>query len=127
MLAQIALLDIVFSLDSVITAVGMADHVAVMVLAIVIAVGVMMVAAGPIGDFVDRHPTIKMLALSFLIMVGVTLIADGLRLPHPEGIHLLRHGLFRGGRDAQPPDAGPEAAPPPGNEKREPSTEEPGG
>ncbi len=74
---QIAIIDIVFSLDSVITAVGMADHVPVMVLAIVIAVLVMMWMAQPIGDFVDNHPTIKILALSFLVMVGVLLIAEG--------------------------------------------------
>src|SRR3989338_2675334 len=77
-LAQIAVIDIVFSLDSVITAVGMVDQVPVMVLAIVIAVGVMMFAARPIGEFVDRHPTIKMLALSFIIMVGMALAAEGL-------------------------------------------------
>ena len=73
-LVQIAILDIVFSLDSVITAVGLVDHVSIMAIAIIIAVGVMLVAAKPIGDFVDRHPTIKILALSFLILVGVTLI-----------------------------------------------------
>ena len=76
-LVQIAIIDIVFSLDSVITAVGMVSEVAVMVLAIVIAVGVMMFAAKPIGDFVDAHPTIKMLALSFLLLIGVTLMAEG--------------------------------------------------
>jgi predicted tellurium resistance membrane protein TerC len=84
-LIQIAIIDLVFSLDSVITAVGMADHVQVMVIAIVIAVGVMMVAARAIGEFVDRHPTIKMLALSFLILVGVTLIAEGLEFHIPKG------------------------------------------
>ncbi|MGU5613611.1 TerC family protein [Aeromonas caviae] len=84
-LVQIAILDIIFSLDSVITAVGMADHVPVMVLAIIIAVGVMMFAAKPIGDFVDTHPTIKMLALSFLILVGVALMAEGLDLHIPKG------------------------------------------
>ncbi|MGY3942836.1 TerC family protein [Aeromonas tecta] len=84
-LVQIAILDIIFSLDSVITAVGMADHVPVMVLAIVIAVGVMMFAAKAIGDFVDEHPTIKMLALSFLILVGVALMAEGLDLHIPKG------------------------------------------
>jgi predicted tellurium resistance membrane protein TerC len=84
-LAQIAIIDIVFSLDSVITAVGMANHVAVMVIAIVLAVGVMMVAARPIGEFVDRHPTIKMLALSFLILVGFALVADGLDFHVPKG------------------------------------------
>ena len=84
-LVQIAILDIIFSLDSVITAVGMASHVPVMILAIVIAVGVMMFAAKAIGDFVDSHPTIKMLALSFLILVGVALIAEGFDLHIPKG------------------------------------------
>jgi len=84
-LAQIAVIDIVFSLDSVITAVGMVDQVAVMVLAIVIAVGVMMFAARPIGDFVDGHPTVKMLALAFLILVGVALIGEGLAMHIPKG------------------------------------------
>ncbi|MCG6939668.1 MAG: TerC family protein [Thiohalocapsa sp.] len=84
-LGQIAVIDIVFSLDSVITAVGMAQHVPVMVIAIVLAVGVMMLAAKPIGDFVDAHPSIKMLALSFLILVGVALIGEGLDLHIPKG------------------------------------------
>ena len=76
-LGQIAIVDIVFSLDSVITAVGMVDEIGVMVTAIVIAVGVMMFAAKGIGEFVDAHPSIKMLALSFLILVGVVLIGEG--------------------------------------------------
>jgi predicted tellurium resistance membrane protein TerC len=84
-IAQIAVIDIVFSLDSVITAVGMVDEIAVMVIAIVLAVGVMMFAAKPIGDFVDRHPTIKMLALSFLVLVGVALIAEGGGYHIPKG------------------------------------------
>ena len=84
-LVQIAILDIVFSLDSVITAVGMADHLPVMIIAIVIAVGVMLFAAKAIGDFVDRHPTLKMLALSFLILVGVSLLAEGLSFHIPKG------------------------------------------
>jgi len=84
-LAQIAIIDIVFSLDSVITAVGMVSDVPVMVLAIVIAVGIMMFAAKPIGEFVDAHPTIKMLALSFLILVGVALIGEGIELHIPKG------------------------------------------
>ena len=75
---QIMLLDIVFSLDSVITAVGMARHIAVMIIAVVVAVGVMLVFANAIGDFVERHPTIKMLALSFLILIGVMLVGEGL-------------------------------------------------
>jgi predicted tellurium resistance membrane protein TerC len=76
-LLQIALLDIVFSLDSVITAVGMAREIAVMIAAVVIAVLVMLIFAGPISDFIERHPTLKMLALSFLLLIGVILIADG--------------------------------------------------
>lgn len=84
-LVQIAIIDIVFSLDSVITAVGLANQIMVMVLAIVISVGVMMFAAKPIGEFVDRHPTIKILALSFLVLVGVTLIAEGLGTHVPKG------------------------------------------
>jgi len=74
---QIALLDIVFSLDSVITAVGMANILAIMIAAVVIAVGFMLVFAGPISDFVHKHPTIKILALAFLLLIGVTLIAEG--------------------------------------------------
>jgi predicted tellurium resistance membrane protein TerC len=84
-LAQIALLDIIFSLDSVITAVGLARDLWVMITAVVVAVLVMMVAAKSIGDFVDAHPTFKMLALSFLILIGVTLIADGLGFHIPKG------------------------------------------
>ena len=83
--SQIAVIDIIFSLDSVITAVGLAQHVEVMVAAIVIAVIVMMLSAGAISEFIDRHPTIKMLALSFLILIGVALIADGLELHIPKG------------------------------------------
>lgn len=84
-LVQIAVVDIVFSLDSVITAVGLADHLAVMIAAIVLSVCVMMFAAKAIGDFVDANPTIKMLALSFLVLVGVTLIADGFGTHIPKG------------------------------------------
>jgi predicted tellurium resistance membrane protein TerC len=84
-LVQIAIIDIVFSLDSVITAVGLADDVMVMVIAIVASVAVMMFAARPIGEFVERHPTIKMLALSFLVLVGVTLIAEGFDTHVPKG------------------------------------------
>jgi predicted tellurium resistance membrane protein TerC len=84
-LVQIAVIDIVFSLDSVITAVGLADDVMVMVVAIVAAVAVMMFAAKPIGDFVDAHPTIKILALAFLVLVGVTLIGEGFGAHLPKG------------------------------------------
>lgn len=84
-IAQIAIIDIVFSLDSVITAVGMVNELSIMVIAIVIAVSVMLFAAGPIGNFVDRHPTIKMLALAFLILVGFALIGEGWDLHIPKG------------------------------------------
>jgi predicted tellurium resistance membrane protein TerC len=84
-IVQILLLDIVFSLDSVITAVGMAEDVAVMILAVIIAVGVMLVSSGAISDFVDRHPTVKILALSFLLLIGVSLIGEGLEQHIPKG------------------------------------------
>ncbi|MEJ2551044.1 MAG: TerC family protein [Anaerolineales bacterium] len=82
---QIMLLDVVFSLDSVITAVGIGNELAVMVAAVVVAVGVMMFAAGPIGDFVNRHPTLKILALSFLLLIGVSLVAEGMEFHIPKG------------------------------------------
>jgi predicted tellurium resistance membrane protein TerC len=82
---QIGIIDIVFSLDSVITAVGMAEDIAVMIIAVVLAVGVMMFAAGGIGRFVDGHPTVKMLALSFLVLIGVALIGEGIELHVPKG------------------------------------------
>jgi predicted tellurium resistance membrane protein TerC len=84
-LTQIFLLDVVFSLDSVITAVGMADELAIMVIAVMLAVGVMMVMAGTISRFVDAHPTVKILALSFLLLIGVTLIAEGFEQHIPKG------------------------------------------
>jgi predicted tellurium resistance membrane protein TerC len=84
-LAQIAVIDLVFSLDSIITAVGMVEEIPVMVAAVIASVALMMVAAGPIGRFVSRHPTVKMLALSFLIMVGMALVADGLDFHVPKG------------------------------------------
>lgn len=84
-LIQIGLLDIVFSLDSVITAVGLVQHIAIMMLAIVIAVGVMLYASTAIGNFVDSNPTIKMLAMSFLLLIGVTLIAEGFDVHVPKG------------------------------------------
>jgi predicted tellurium resistance membrane protein TerC len=80
---QIMLLDLVFSIDSVITAVGMTRDLTVMVIAIVIAMGVMLFAAGPVGNFIERHPTVKMLALSFLLLIGVALVADGLHFHIP--------------------------------------------
>lgn len=84
-LLQIAVLDVVFSLDSVITAVGMVEYVSIMVIAIMIAVGVMLLSAASIGSFVDNNPTIKMLALAFLILIGVTLIGEGLSAHIPRG------------------------------------------
>ena len=84
-ITQIAMLDIVFSLDSVITAVGMADEISIMVTAVVLAVGVMMFSAGPISTFVNRHPTVKVLALSFLLLIGISLIGDGLGTHIPKG------------------------------------------
>ena len=84
-IAQIMVLDIVFSLDSVITAVGMADDVSIMVTAVVLSVAIMMVSAGPVSEFVGRHPTIKVLALSFLLLIGLSLVADGLGVHIPKG------------------------------------------
>jgi len=84
-IVQILLLDIVFSLDSVITAVGMVDELGVMIAAVVLAIGVMLLFAGPISEFVERHPTIKMLALSFLLLIGTTLIMEGLHVHMPKG------------------------------------------
>ncbi len=84
-LIQIVLLDAVFSLDSVITAVGMADEVLVMIAAVVIAIGVMLLAAAPLARFVEAHPTVKMLALSFLLLIGMSLVADGFDLHIPKG------------------------------------------
>ncbi len=85
MMVQIALIDLVFSLDSVITAVGMVDEVSIMVVAVMVAVGVMMVGSRPIGEFVDRHPTVKVLALSFLVVIGVVLVAEGFGTHVPKG------------------------------------------
>jgi predicted tellurium resistance membrane protein TerC len=87
-LIQIVLLDIVFSLDSVLTAVGMVDEVPIMIAAVIIAVGVMLFASGPLARFVHAHPTVKMLALSFLLLIGVTLIADGL------GFHIPKEYIY---------------------------------
>src|SRR5512138_230965 len=84
-IVQIMLLDIVFSLDSVITAVGMVDQLAIMIAAVVIAAVVMVFTSGPLGNFVERHPTVKMLALSFLLMIGFTLVAGGLHFDIPKG------------------------------------------
>ena len=82
---QIVMIDIVFSLDSVITAVGMAEHLPVMMAAVIISVVVMLVAAGPLSDFIGRHPTVKMLALAFLLLIGMALVADGFGAHIPKG------------------------------------------
>lgn len=87
-IAQIMALDLVFSLDSVLTAIGMAEHIEVMIAAVVISIGVMLFASGPISDFIHRHPTTKILALSFLLMIGMALIADGF------GVHLPRGYIY---------------------------------
>ncbi len=93
---QIAIIDIVFSLDSVITAIGMVNEVFVMVSAIILAVAVMIFASNPVGDFIDRHPTLRMLALAFLILVGVVLIADGFELHIPRGYVYFAMGFSIG-------------------------------
>ena len=92
-LVQIVLLDIVFSLDSVITAVGMVDQIGVMIAAVIIAIVVMMIFAGAISRFIERHPTIKMLALSFLLLIGVNLIGDGLGFHIPKGYTYFAMGF----------------------------------
>jgi len=84
-IAQIIVIDMVFSVDSIVTAVGMADHVEVMIAAVVVAVGIMFVASGPVARFVSEHPTTKMLALAFLLLIGMSLVADGLGLHIPKG------------------------------------------
>ena len=84
-IGQIMLLDIIFSLDSVITAVGMANDISIMIAAVVVAVGIMMFSAAPISDFVSKHPTVKVLALSFLLLIGISLVGDGLEMHVPKG------------------------------------------
>lgn len=84
-IAQILVLDMVFSIDSILTAVGMTDHLPIMVVAVVVAVGVMMFAADPLGNFIHRNPSVVMLALSFLLMIGLVLIADGFGVHVPKG------------------------------------------
>jgi hypothetical protein len=96
------LLDIIFSLDSVITAVGLSDHLFIMMAAVVIAVGVMMFAARPIGEFVDRHPSVKMLALSFPDSGRFYADSGKFRRPRSERIYLFRHVLLYRGRDPEP-------------------------
>ena len=113
-LVQIVLLDVIFSLDSVITAVGIANHVAVMAIAIVLAVGVMMLSAQGISGFISRHPTVKMLALSFLLLIGTTLVAEGLGQHIPKGYLYFAMGFsifvevlnIRAGKGKRGPEEG---------------------
>lgn len=84
-IAQIIVIDMVFSIDSIVTAIGMAEHIEIMVLAVVVAMGVMYIASGAIASFIDRHPTTKMLALAFLLMIGIALVADGVGFHIPRG------------------------------------------
>ena len=105
MILTIAVIDIVFSLDSVITAVGMVDDVLVMIAAMVIAMLVMLVFAGPIGRFVDGRPTVKVLALSFLILIGVAARRRGAGAAPRQGVHLLRDGVRRRRRGREPATA----------------------
>jgi predicted tellurium resistance membrane protein TerC len=84
-IVQIALFDIVFSIDSVVTAVGMAEHLSIMIAAVVLAMLVMMFASGAVADFVEKHPTVKMLALSFLLLIGMSLVADAAHFHIPRG------------------------------------------
>ncbi len=93
---QIMMLDLIFSLDSVITAVGIADHLEVMIAAVVVSIGVMAIGAAPIADFIERHPSTKMLALAFLVMVGMALMADGLHY-HVERGFIYAAMVFAGG------------------------------
>ncbi|MBI1404539.1 MAG: TerC family protein [Caulobacter sp.] len=93
---QIVLLDIVFSVDSILTAVGMTEHLAIMVVAVVVAVGVMLVAADPLGDFINKNPSVVMLALGFLLMIGMVLIADGFGMHVPKGYIYAAMGFSAG-------------------------------
>jgi len=83
--SQIAVIDMVFSIDSILTAIGMADHIEVMIAAVMIAIAVMYLASGPVAGFIERHPTTRMLALSFLLMIGLALVADGFGYHIPRG------------------------------------------
>ncbi|WP_293882640.1 TerC family protein [Sphingomonas sp.] len=98
-IVQIVMLDIVFSVDSILTAVGMTDHLPVMVIAVVVAVGLMLVAAGPLGNFINRNPSVVMLALGFLLMIGMVLIAEALGVHIPKG-YIYAAMAFSGGVEA---------------------------
>ena len=94
---QIGLLDIIFSLDSVITAVGMARHLAIMIAAVILAIVIMIIFAGRVSHFIEQHPAMRVLALAFLLLIGVMLVAEGVGPAHRPGIYLLCHGVFAGG------------------------------
>ena len=96
---QILLLDLVFSVNSIITAVGMTDHIAIMYIAVIVAMAVMLFAADPLARFIEANPTIVMLALGFLLMIGMTLIAEAFGVPRAARLCLCRHGLLDAGRD----------------------------
>ncbi len=99
---QIALFDIVFSIDSVVTAVGLAEHLSVMIAAVVFAMFIMLIASAKVGEFVERHPTVKMLALSFLLLIGHGADRRCAAFPYPARLSLLRGGVLGAGRGAQP-------------------------
>ena len=101
MVAQLVVVDLVFSLDSIITAIGMAQDIEIMVAAVVIAMIVMYAASGRSSPSSPTHPTTKMLALAFLVLIGVALVADGFDVPYPARLHLLRHGVCGRGRGLQ--------------------------
>ena len=98
-IVQIILLDLVFSIDSILTAVGMTEHVAIMMIAVVIAVAMMLVAAAPLSNFINKNPTVVMLALGFLLMIGAVLIADGFGVHVPKG-YIYAAMAFSGGVEA---------------------------
>ena len=98
---QIALIDLVFSVDSIITAVGMADHIEVMIAAVAVAIAVMYFASEPVAAFIERHPTTKMLALSFLLLIGAALIADGFHFHIPRGYIYFAMAFSAGGRGGE--------------------------
>ena len=104
---QIALIDLVFSVDSIITAVGMADHIEVMIAAVAVAILVMYFASGPVAAFIERHPTTKMLALSFLLLIGAALIADGFHFHIPRGY--IYFAMAFSGRASRPSTSSPRA------------------
>ncbi len=100
-IGQILMLDLVFSIDSIITAVGMTEHLPIMIIAVVVSVLVMLLAAEPLAKFINDNPTVVMLALGFLIMIGMTLIAEGFGAHVPERLRVRSHGVLGGDRDVE--------------------------